>query len=85
MPPFIYPLSIFLRRGRQAISIMSAAPTKRVASTHIGVMLSSADVKITNELPQMSGVHIRQVRPRFALLFFIFIIFLPCAVQRRAA
>ena len=54
------------------MSIISAAPAKRMASTHIGVMLSSADFKMTNELPHMSVVHIRQSRPIFAL-FFIFL------------
>lgn len=62
-------------RGRQAINIIIDAPPKRIASTHIGVILSSAFFKITNELPHISVVHMRQMRPIAALFWFSLFIF----------
>ena len=72
----MYCLSIFFMRGRKAINIIIAAPPKRMASTHIGVMLSSAVFKITNELPHISVVHMRQMRPRAALFWFFIALYL---------
>ncbi len=84
-PPLMYCLSIFFMRGRQAINIIIAAPPKRIASTHIGVMLSSAVFKITNELPHISVVHMRQMRPIAALFwFFIIYIFTICNAAARS-
>ena len=67
------------------MSIMSAAPPKRMASTHSGVMLSSADFNTTKDVPQMRVVQISAVLPSAALfLIFIAYIFTICSEAARS-
>ena len=73
------------RSGIDATSIMSAAPPKRIASTHKGVMLSSADLSTTKDVPQMRVVQISADLPKTALfLIFIAYIFTICSAAARS-
>ena len=65
--------------------MMSAAPPKRIDSTHSGVILSSADLSTTKEVPQIRVVQISADLPSIALLLiFIAYIFTICKAAARS-